>query len=115
VRKTLPGSPTAETPEPKPEVMQVLVLSTAHLQRATAEAMEAHFHNRNKPRKWGDVLEYGYLVWTGSFDDDEPPYIDMPEELAEACVKAKALGCRYILYDQDGPRWDGLSERIYEW
>ena len=68
-------------------------LSTAHISKATAEAMD------NDSSDWAfDKLYYGYLVWVEQFKENN----QIPEDLKTALAYANNRGCDYLYLDCDG-------------
>ena len=109
----------------QPEISPMLFLSTAHLRKETAEAMDLvrvsrqeeegqrhHVLPEGHPLQLVsfDCIEYGYLVWV---TDDEGLLKSMPEEIAAAIRFAKQHGCRYIKFDCDVERIDELPS--WDW
>ena len=92
----------------------MLVLSTAHLARDTCEI---YLSNIVSGLERGsiiafDKLDAGFFVYVPKRPDttDAP---DVPLELRSACHVARREGCRWIMFDRDGPELDELP--TYEW
>ncbi|MCC7376974.1 MAG: hypothetical protein IT581_20105 [Verrucomicrobiales bacterium] len=84
-------------PRPEPlEIQRVLVLSTAHLRRETADEME----EPDGPKSiFCDEIRYGYLV---KVQKEREPSLSISDELW-ACMKfARSKRCPHIRFDQDG-------------
>lgn len=88
------------------EVVKMLVLSTGHLQKETAEVLElAHTTEEFGDPEWltglvSDKHEHGWQIWCGQ--SLEPTALeDYPEEIKGAIKLARFLGCDWIRYDSD--------------
>jgi hypothetical protein len=55
-------------------------------------------------------IEYGYLVWAEGDADTVELY---PADIRAAVEWAQAHGCRYIIFDCDGPKDERLP--TYDW
>ena len=97
--------------ETSPDIFRVLRLSTSHLKRETAEALD----NGTDPdvTTWGQCIPYGYWVWSGWGVQEEDASI--PEEVLAACSVARTLGCEYLKYDCDAARCQLMAEHVYDW
>lgn len=81
----------------------MLVLSTAHLRRATAEAM-----NAPGTAEWiFDEIQYGYLV---KVTQERVPEMGIPDELWGCMEFAKSNGCSHIRFDCDGATYESLPK-----
>jgi len=89
------------------EIDKALSLSTAHIQRETSDLMEQEEVEALGCISW-DNLRYGYIVYARTGDIDE-----MPEGLAQCVAVARALGCRYIMFDNAVDADDDL--KTWEW
>ncbi len=97
---------------PKPEIRKMLVLSTAHVPVNLRE--EAEFDEDTAG--WGaapivTVLKHGFLLWV---PDDPQESSDAMEEATHTIVldiqlKARGMGCDYVMLDADGPVVDWLA------
>ena len=95
------------------EIQRVLVLSTGHLQEATARAWD-----QGDP---GRCVEFGYLVWACDPNWSQDEFTEHlllsedPPEVKAAMRLAFENRCSYIRYDCDGPLVTRLAEHAYEW
>lgn len=84
---------------------RLFVLSTAHLQRETAEA-----HNTYKEDGLLWPIPYGYLCWVWEPDDLSA---DLREVVNYLRQHHRANSGDYIRFDCDGPKLPGLT--TYDW
>ena len=83
-----------------PEIAKMLVLSTAHVTRETAEWLNTETVGYRK----GD---YGWIIYTDADPDELAP------ELVACLEFAKAQGCEWIMFDCDADKIDSLE--TFEW
>lgn len=90
----------------KPEIRKFMCLSTAHLSSELREGNKA---------SWEAAvvypLEYGFLLWVPDDPQESAQAMedDVPDVILRIQLKARALGCDYVLFDSDGPELDGLE------
>lgn len=106
---------------PKLEIQKTLVLSTNHLPKWMADAMDAIDANRLYVTPEGreeamddvsfDVVEYGYRVHVS---EDPEIWDPQPVEIRAAMKLANANGCTWIMFDRDGFIYDTLLP-VYDW
>lgn len=91
--------------EERLEIHKMLVLSTAHITRETAEKLENDAYALSTyPRE-----EYGWFIYI-PYDWDE---YELPEDL-KACIKlAKNNNCVWLCLDCDGLTTHNLP--VYDW
>ena len=91
----------------KLELYTTLVISTAHLPEKLAGKMneEEAFKKETDYSFVFYTTEYGYRVWVKSDH--------IPGGMKKAVKIAKWLGCRWLEFDQDGDKIEGL--KTYEW
>lgn len=85
-----------------PNVRRFLDLSTAHLKPTTLVEWElappGHVH----------PTQYGFFVWAGDREDEEPSD-GLPAEVVACRDFARSLCCDYILFDADAETVEGLE------
>ena len=90
------------------EINKELVLSTAHMPEwLTKEFDEYETEEGSLLEISFDPLPYGYRVYTG-YDT-----FDYPKELIAPIKLALSLGCKWLVFDSDGPVVEGLQQ--WEW
>lgn len=93
-------------------VHKYLDLSTGHLDRATAMAMDEPYDGLPTRLVVIPVTrddEFGWLVPTCGFDDEA----DWPQCMKDCVALARKLGCDYIRFDRDADATDELP--FYDW
>lgn len=86
-------------------IQQYLDISTAHVSKKTAEALNSGQLNILFYHK----SEYGWFIYAGSEEDKE----GTPEDLQQVIKHAKQLGCVWVVLDCDGEEINELP--VYEW
>lgn len=92
-------------PKGKYDIRNILVLSTAHLTKGTAETMDGMVDITG----YANPIAYGYFMHIPHADHDE----ELPEEVKAACRLARELGCTHLRYDCDGKTYSDLD--AYDW
>ncbi len=92
----------------KPEILNVLVLSTAHLKEDDGDK----FNISNNIVHY-ELEDTGWLVWVGPVKTFQPDFSELSGGFLESYKLAQKLGCTYIKFDRDGPVTDNLP--TYEW
>lgn len=83
------------------EIARMLVLTTVHLTRETANLMSS------LPTAAFDKQDYGWFVYVTEETDQ------LPTDL-EACIHyARSRSCEWLMFDCDGPTIDGLP--VFDW
>ena len=104
------------------EIDRTLVLSTAHVSKATADILNGDAPERDglKPAIDGHVADwgcYGWVVWCGGQTvpkielDAEMLY--MPADLHRVVMFARDNNCQYVRFDCDADEIDELP--TWEW
>lgn len=83
------------------EINRELVLSTAHLPKYLAEAMD-------KSEELGFAYDKGECHYR-----IHVPSGEFPDEMVRPVFTAKAVACKWLVYDCDGPIVPGLQK--WEW
>ena len=96
---------TSEAPAPEFETMNVLTLSTAHIQQGTTRWIE----NEDMALFSSD---YGYLLYA-DYSADEGEETEWPADLKAVCDFARSHGFTHIRLDSDGRTVDGLPK--FDW
>ncbi len=96
------------------EIETMLVLSTAHL---TQDTCGIYLSNIALGLERGSIVVFdkrdvGFFVYVPA-DPEATEGPDVPLELRSACHVARREGCRWIMYDKDGPELDELP--VYSW
>ncbi|WP_234053659.1 MULTISPECIES: hypothetical protein [unclassified Xanthobacter] len=79
---------------PNSQIRQFLDLSIAHLSHETRDRLDLAAIG-----EWpvaGGRMPYGFFIYAHEEPDDE-----IPNDVWACCVKARELGCEYILFDCD--------------
>lgn len=106
----------------KLDTRKLVVLSTAHLQRDTAEAADDYAANQaEKDGYEGHPLNrvaYGYLFVACGYpytlnEDDAPELADCANFVGSQLFKKPTEEAYYLLFDCDGFTLDGLA--TYDW
>lgn len=94
-----------------PEIMRVLVASTAHITEAEAKRFDA----KDPPGELGGTLtwEYGCIVYVGDRKDHCLALEDMSLGLAGVVNWAWDNQCDWVRFDCDGTTYDHLTR--YDW
>ena len=98
----------------QPDIEPMLVISTAHVTKETADALPRGHIDMESPDdipEWGPAFarNEGWLFYVG----DVNHYETAPPEL-RACVQyARSLGCTWMMLDADGPVVGALES--WEW
>lgn len=98
----------------KPEIVKMLVCTTAHVPRRLAECFDNQTHCPE-----GIVynnVEYGWLIryWPPEdCEEREELWRLMPVSLRAVIDVAEENGCKMILFDNDAEELEGL--KTYEW
>lgn len=90
-------------------IQKILVLSTGHLSKETAEKFNSNQDNAHWPDNLGVPIPYGYLIPAEieTYEGDVAPEV-------KACAKyAHDQGAVFVRFDCDGPAVDGLE--TFEW
>lgn len=99
------------------EIAQMLVLSTGHLRKETADSLpETHKDVPDTVEQahwWPSFIRNEGWMFYVPLDPEDQRYIDAPEELKNIAAFAKAIGCTWVMLDQDGPIVDVLPH--WEW
>ena len=96
-----------------PEITKMLTLSTAHIDRDTAQALDEEpeldaLGLSVYDKSAGEGESYGWFIY---LPEEIRP--DIPECLRAALERAKELGCGVLCLDHDGPEDPGLE--TYDW
>lgn len=99
---------------PETSVRRLLDLSTGHLPAAVCLTLSG-FDGVVAYR-----TDYGWLLWVPGHGEDvdlvndhNADYDEIPAEVTAVQRYARALGCDYVLFDQDGPLNDDLKH--WDW
>lgn len=90
------------------EIHQILVLSTAHITQASAEALES---NDLPFSAW--CSEYGFVISTGYPDLANLAPDKIPDDLKAVRTYARERGAAYLMLDRDASTVDRLP--TYDW
>ena len=95
------------------EIARTLVISTSHVPKHVADALEANSRERyvdcgKIPPMW--AREYGWLIHV--YDDPEDDKGVIPE-IQAICAFARAINCQWVMLDADGQQIVGL--KTWEW
>jgi len=102
----------------KPTLTPVLIVSTAHISRETANLLQdwgemaagARSISPRPPRPPLPMASHTHGWWIYC---DEEPGEDLPADLITLMVMARALGAEYVNLDADAPKIEELP--TYEW
>jgi len=86
-------------------IMQMIVLSTGHLDWSTVQLLEHTPILSERYPVMGAPIPYGFLVY--AHDDDDP---GIPRDLWACCVYARKQGCDYIRFDAEEDICDDLPD-----
>jgi hypothetical protein len=92
------------------EKREILVLSTGHITKATAELLDGLPANQY-PSTGGPYGDYGYFLY--AYDADHEYDDTMPDDLKAVLTFARAHGCVNVLLDCDADTVDGLP--VFDW
>lgn len=84
------------------EISKMLTISTAHITEQTAE-----FLSTNVITVPHYEYEYGYFIYIPEYD------MNLPQDLMDCMLFAKANGCEWLRLDCDGYYVDELER--YDW
>lgn len=92
--------------DPTPEIAKMWVLSTSHLRSSTCNEWLAYKCH------WSCVPkgEYGWFMYV---PDEIGFYPDVPHELVVIIHLARAISAEWVMFDCDGPTYDGLV--VHNW
>lgn len=99
-------------PNDRLEKRQLLVLSTAHISKATADWLDSRDPKTDWPFCGGHYGEYGWTFYcheSNVGDDDH----HIPDDLFALMVFARGRGCDNLLLDRDGEEVEGLP--TFDW
>jgi hypothetical protein len=91
------------------EIQSIMVLSTGHLTKTTAETLNA---DKSEALPWAPQLTWAY-GWVWYVDSCTWDSVDFPPEFGAILKLALALDCLWVRFDADGPQIDELP--FYEW
>lgn len=112
IDKAVVAAPIPDAEPAQLEIRKLLVLSTSHVTKATADLLNSTDAATEWPGCGGPYGEYGWMFYCSEENNGEGDR-HIPDELFAVMQFARANGCDNVLLDRDSDPVDGLP--TWEW
>lgn len=112
INKAAVAAPVPDAEPAKLEIRKLLVLSTSHVTKATADLLNSTDAVTSWPWCGGPYGEYGWMFYCAEENNGEGDR-HIPDDLFAVMQFARANGCDNVLLDRDSEPVDGLP--TWEW